>query len=393
MGNGVELINDFDQDTTRKFLSIGCSGSSFTSTGTFVGAGTVSGTLQSDCIDADRFRRALKQSVVKNGNVDSVDAADAIDTITGYDGPKQQRVALLIQRTKGSGGAEFLADASDSTIDDVLSFEVDVDNPAYEGLQERVRVGIVRQYSRNKLDTDNWGGDLYPNAEDGTEVAAGIANDIDALDDSEKIKDLSDLLAREGGGPYMSGDPPDRLFKGAALEVRTARHLLEEGELNSNDRLRLSYKPENFESRLDNFNDDDLEAIAKRVYSSNDDSNVDKVEEILNLNDDSAQDVRPEFDALERSGNDGSSIIYYESKNFKDYSRATDDIAQSTEQNLVRLFTDRLVDANSNLGRDELDNVDVNLAVKSENGKETLISEINRNWLDEDQIIVPDKGS
>ncbi len=371
---GVELVAEFDQRTTRRFFEIDCGGTVGGSAGLLVApTQTASGVaLPPDVCNRDVFRRALKQSVSDNGNVDAADAADVVDEVFSLDGTKQQRAAVLVRRASGEGGAEFLADADGSTIDDVLSFEVDT---ADTDLQEQVRVSLVQSYSRNHFSlsaTDSWADELY-SVDDPSEVAGEIAQDIDTLDSGDgvdgEVQGLARTLSRDGDGgsgayledlpdPDTSGSDnfdPASPVKGAALELRTARQAAE--ELDPGEEVRMSAAPDvDFDEDLSPTQKRD---VAERIYGSRE-RNLDN---ILTSN--------PEFDAVQvvSKENGGQRLIYLESKNTKTRPTVGDVREQTT-----RFFAAQIAN-----GAD-IENLEVTFITRTESQAAQLNSEIGADW-------------
>ncbi len=327
-GSSVQLLTDFDQEIVSDFFSIGCAvaGSSEAAVKTMAG---------DDCIDGDRFRRALKTSVANNGNVWSIDAAEVVDTIKALDdSQKKQRAALLVRRTSGEGGAEFLADASSSTIDDVLGMTLDTSGTALpDNLAGQVRVGLVQEYSRGHLSPNNWVGQIYPNAGDATEVVGEIARGLDDLEDAQNVEGAVRIAGKSGdagSGSYLvdlpSSGASQTPVKGATLEIRVGSFLSEAG-----NEIRLSWKPDVDFSEVGN---EELRDISEKMYDVRDESLVDSA----------IRSNQKEFDAVEYR--DDGVAIYHESKNRKiPDSEDPDDyaaqLAQDLEGQAARYFTAR----------------------------------------------------
>ncbi|WP_435334875.1 hypothetical protein [Haloarchaeobius sp. TZWWS8] len=316
--DGLELIDEFDPETKRRFFEIGCSRAGGTASkkdyharpGDLSSSTVKIQTSTGSCFDADRFRRALKQSYVQNGKVDVEGARKVIDKISSLSGQKQQRAALLVRNAAGEGGAEFLAKADRNAIDDVLSMEIRVSSPEVPiDLQERVRVGIVQAYSRNHFSRDGWAGFVYPAADSPADVAATIARDIRVLNDDKNVEGIGKALSSETGGPHLAGLSSPKYsndaVKGVALELRVARKKADNG-LDSG-KFHLSYEPN---VNLKELKDDGeaLNNIAKKVYGTK--------EARVFVNDalfSSDRAKRIELDGF-RTNIDGKDI-YYESKN------------------------------------------------------------------------------
>ncbi|MFC7072625.1 hypothetical protein ACFQJ7_17150 [Halovenus rubra] len=246
--------------------------------------------------------------------------------IDSLDETKQKRAMELVDRASGEGGAQFLADAAtdttDTTIDDVLGMTLDTsDTPYPDDLADQVRVGLVKEHSREHLKPDNWAGKIYPDADSSTEVAGKIAKELDELEDTEGVEGIMRLPAKTNGagsGAYLIDLPApgasQSAVKGASLEIRvgsaTAEGLLD-GET-----LRLSYKPDvEFTDITDEEIDGDpLEEIAERVY--NDPDKKGRVKKHLGIDGDS-DGKQPEFDVIRESSDSDRKTAYWEAKNSK----------------------------------------------------------------------------
>ncbi|MFC7072622.1 hypothetical protein ACFQJ7_17165 [Halovenus rubra] len=310
-GSAVRLLREFDRDTASTFFSLGCSAGPSSSS-------TTASTTARSCFDGEAFREAVKQSFKGNGKVTSGDAADVVEKIEPLSDTKQARAADLVDRASGEGGAEFLADASSTTIKDVLSSTVD---GVEDTLQKKVRASLAQSYSRNyyTLSTDDsWADKLY-NVDDSTEVAGEIARDIDTLNSGNgidgEVKGLARTLASDddgGSGAYLDDLPdpdasdnpnydPASPVKGAALELRTARQAAH--DLDPGEKVRMSAAPDvNFD--LDS---DQIEDVDEKVYADSENS-LDE-EDVLTSN--------PEFDAVQvvTDEDGGTQLAYLESKN------------------------------------------------------------------------------
>ncbi|MFB6200760.1 MAG: hypothetical protein ABEI98_02000, partial [Halorhabdus sp.] len=295
-------------------------------------------------VDAVDIQEGLYEAI-ENRDVSSRDVVEAIDTVDGLSGVKRQRAARLLVRAGGEG-AMLIADASGENLNAILSLTLRTEGTDYAGnLDDKVRETLAVHYAYEHFGTDRWGGDLYPKARDGTDVAAGIARDVEYLDGSDRVTGLLDAISSETGGGHLESVSPSNegLLRGAALEVRSTRRLVSEDEIQS-ETIRMSYEPtwgeDYLRQNLDTDGEDsDLKRIANDVYGNKKSNTVREVRRVLGLTD-GASSGNAEFDAVELSN--GEIRVYYESKNFANYRRGA--LVEDIRSKAVRLYARKIAE-------------------------------------------------
>lgn len=388
----TRLLRDFDDDALENFFPGRCGAGSVSALApaASVGAGQHDrfysvAALQptGGCLeDPEQFRDDVKAAFEANGDVKSGDAASVVKKVGSFESDaKRARAREMLRDAGGEGAAQLLADASRDNLDDILSMTIDADG-ADSDLARQVREQLAKEYSREHLRTDRYGGDLYPEAEDGTDVAAGISRDIDYLDDSDQVTGLADAIDQTGGPQLVDlSAGGENSFKGAALEVRSTRELIENNQLDG-DSIEMNYEPtwnkERLRKNLDTSGDkNDIQDIAEAVYGSKSEENVRTVKLTLGFGEFNDRNVgQAEFDGIQRTES-GGIVTYHESKNFGNYRKYSDEIASDIRQNVVRLYADRVAD-----GKDVEDiDIDVSVYTRNKNGADELSEELGNSWI------------
>ncbi|WP_049907366.1 VWA domain-containing protein [Halovivax asiaticus] len=274
--DAIRLIDEFDQTTPQKFFSVG----------------------------AEQFWRGVGKSL-DNGNIGSSKIRTAVTTIDDLGGVKRLRAKDVVEDAGGTGGIEFIGDASQGTLDDYLELTIDTSGTPYPAaLADDVRVGLAQGHSRNHFSANGWTQHLYPNADDSTEVVGKIATELDELDRASNVEDVVRVVEKTdgaGSGSYLVDLPSpgvsSKAVKGATLEIRVGNHVADGG-----DTVRLSWKPE---VDLSDMSDTKLKDVAEKMYGVRDKALVE----------DAVRSNKMEFDAVENPT--GQTAIYHESKNRK----------------------------------------------------------------------------
>ena len=281
------------------------------------------------------------------------------ESISGLDGDAQDSAIELVEATDGEG-VRLINDLSESDSDALaeffaLSFDTsDTDLP--DSLGHEVRIGLSESYSRNHFTTNNWGGELYPNAEDETEVLANVIDNIEAVEANDDISGAHRLLTKDGGtGAYLvdlpeaSGSFNPVAGAGGELEAATdAADDLPDGVV-----LRLSHEPDPDYSEL---GEDDIGDIAELAYGDSDATPL--VNDALFNN---GESKNPEFDATGGS-------IYVESKNIASVDNS--DIRKIRQQG-ARFLGWRKANGH------DLSNAQIDVYVRTEAGKQKLQERLN----------------
>jgi len=307
--------------------------------------------LVSDGDRAAAYREAVLQAVDTESTLSVDEIDDAVRKIQNIDdATKRARGQYIITEAGGEGGFKFIADADATTLEKVLSFDVDTSGTELpNNLGDQVSVSLAKEYSRGHFSFNSWADNVYDVGSE-TAVAREIAEDIEALNNNEAVEGLGRLLTKEagdgssGGGSYLaevrslSPSASDAPLKGAALELRVAR--AEAPSPDSDDVLRLDYEPDTDFTDIRELNDTDdaLGKIAEKVYGTRDEIDKQTVADDLGLQ---SGGTDAEFDAVRDS--DGDLKLYVESKN-----RATVTKADLNDQ-MSRYLAHQIINGDTDL--------------------------------------------